>query len=111
MAKKIKGLGDVVKTVTDAVGVEQCPKCKQKQSWLNVNFAFNRPKPLTDEQKEMLKPKYSTENGISILTEEPNYLQVYNEAFNQDVQPEQFTGGVQKAILKKLNQLLNYDDK
>ena len=95
MAKKIKGLGDVVKTITDAVGIEQCPKCKQKQSWLNVNFAFNKPRMLTNEQK------------LRIETEP---LEVYNEAFSQDVQPEQFTGGVQKAILKKLNQLLNYEN-
>lgn len=95
MAKKIKGLGDVVKVVTDAVGIEQCPACKQKQSLLNVKFAFNKPRPLTQEQIERIET-------------EP--LEVYNEAFSQDVQPEQFTGGVQKAIIKKLNQLLNYEN-
>jgi hypothetical protein len=95
MAKKAKGIGDVVKIVTDAVGIEQCPTCKKNQSWLNVNFVFNKPKPLIDEQR---------------LRIESEPLQVYNEAFNQEVQPEQFTGGVKKAILKKLKQLQDYEN-
>lgn len=94
MAKK-KGLGDVIKAVTDAVGIEQCEGCKKRQDWLNVNFAFNKPKPLTEAQ-------------LLIIESEP--LQVYNEAFNQEVQPEQFTGGVKKAILKKLKQLQDYEN-
>jgi hypothetical protein len=95
MAKKVKGLGDAISVVTKAIGIEECEGCKKRKDYLNVNFAFNKPKPLTDEQK---------------LRVESEPLQVYNEAFNQEVQPEQFTGGVQKAIIKKLNQLLNYEN-
>lgn len=92
---KAKGLGDVIKAVTDAAGIEQCEGCKKRQDWLNVNFAFNKPKPLTKAQ-------------LLIIESEP--LKVYNEAFNQEVQPEQFTGGVKKAILKKLKQLQDYEN-
>lgn len=30
-----KGLGDTVKRVTDFLGIEQCPPCKQRQDALN----------------------------------------------------------------------------
>jgi hypothetical protein len=95
MEKKAKGIGDVISSVTKAIGIEECDGCKKRKDYLNVNFAFNKPKPLTDEQ---------------MLRIESDPLQVYNEAFNQEVQPEQFTGGVQKAILKKLKQLQDYEN-
>lgn len=110
MAKK-KGLGDVIKSVTDAVGIEQCEGCKKNQSWLNVNFAFNKPKPLTKAQRMALN-----EIGTTIIIDGkevemiPDYLKIYNDCFNQEVQPEQFTGGVKKAILKKLKQLQDYEN-
>lgn len=93
MAKKIKGAGDLIKVVTDAVGIEQCNGCKNRQDWLNVNFAFNKPKPLTEEQKQRIET-------------EP--LQVYNEAFNMNIEDKIFKDGVKKAILKKLNKLKDY---
>ena len=95
MAKKIKGVGDVISVVTKALSIEECEGCKKRKDYLNVNFAFNKPKPLTDEQRLR-------------INSEP--LKVYNEAFNQEVQPEQFTGGVKKAILKKLKQLQDYEN-
>lgn len=95
MAKKIKGAGDLIKVVTDAVGVEQCNGCKKRQDWLNVNFAFQKPMPLTEEQKQRIKT-------------EPR--QVYNEAFNTNIEEEQFVGGVKISILKKLNKLKEYEN-
>ena len=32
---RIEGLGDIIKRLTDAVGVPQCEGCKQRQQWLN----------------------------------------------------------------------------
>ena len=93
MAKKIKGAGDLIKVVTDAVGIEQCNGCKNRQDWLNVNFAFQKPTPLTEEQKQRIET-------------EP--LQVYNEAFNMNIEDKIFKDGVKKAILKKLNKLKDY---
>ena len=90
MAKK-KGLGDVIKAVTDAVGIKQCQNCKERQNELNIKFPFNRPTPLTDKQKARIET-------------EP--LQVYNEAFNQDLTEDAFIGGTKIAVLKKLNKLL-----
>jgi hypothetical protein len=92
--KKQSGLGDAIATVTEAIGVKPCNGCKERQSWLNVNFAFNKPKPLTEEQKARIET-------------EP--LQVYNEAFNMNIEEEMFKDGVKKAILKKLNKLKDYE--
>jgi len=94
MAKK-KGLGDIVKAVTDVIGIEPCEGCKKNKDWLNVNFAFNKPLPLTDLQKQRME-------------KEPR--EVYNEAFGTTIAEEQFIGGVRTSILKKLTKLLNYEN-
>jgi hypothetical protein len=90
MAKK-KGLGDVIKSITDAVGIKQCEDCKERQNELNVLFPFHKPTPLNDEQKARVET-------------EP--LKVYNEAFRQDLTEDAFTGGTKLAVLRKLNKLL-----
>lgn len=95
MAKKIKGAGDLIKVVTDAVGIEQCNGCKNRQDWLNVNFAFQKPTPLTEEQKQRIET-------------EP--LKVYNEAFRMNIEEYMFKDGVKKSILKKLNKLKDYEN-
>lgn len=92
--KKQSGLGDVISTVTEAIGVKPCNGCKERQSWLNVNFAFNKPKPLTEEQKARIET-------------EP--VEVFNEAFGMELKEEHLTDGVRKSINKKLLKLLNYE--
>lgn len=92
--RKAKGLGDIVESITEVIQIKKCKGCENRKQWLNVHFPFNRPTVLTEAQKELI---------------ESNPLQVYNEAFNSDVTDESFTGGVKKAILKKLNKLAEYD--
>ena len=111
MATKAKGLGDVISVVTKAIGIEECEGCKKRKDYLNINFAFNKPKPLSKIQRQALE-----EEGTKIIIDGtevdviPDYLSIYNDCFNQEVQPEQFTGGVKKAILKKLKQLQDYEN-
>ena len=66
--RTIKGLGDVVKAVTDAVGIEQCEGCKERQFTLNRSFTFKKPnKQITDTDKERLKnPDEKTINELYI---------------------------------------------
>ena len=94
MAKK-KGLGDIVKAVTKAIGIEDCEGCKKRKDWLNVNFAFGKPLPLTNEQRLR-------------IDKEPR--EVYNECFGTNIAEEQFIGGVETSILKKLNKLKDYEN-
>jgi hypothetical protein len=51
--KKPRGLGDVVKAVTDTLGIEQCDGCQERQFTLNRLFPFKRViKEMTDTDKE-----------------------------------------------------------
>lgn len=93
--KKQSGLGDTISAVTKFIGVKECNGCKERQSWLNVNFAFNKPKPLTEEQKARIET-------------EP--VEVFNEAFGMELKEEHLTEGVRKSINKKLLKLLNYEN-
>lgn len=50
------GLGDIIKIVTTAVGIEQCDKCKERQAQLNKAFPFTKvAKELTDDNILFLK--------------------------------------------------------
>jgi len=93
--KKQSGLGDVVAYVTEAIGIKPCDGCKERQNWMNVNFAFNKPKPLTEEQKTRIET-------------EP--VAVFNEAFGMELKEEHLTDGVRKAINKKLLKLKGYEN-
>lgn len=93
--RKAKGLGDIVESIIEVTNIKKCQGCENRKQWLNIHFPFNKPNILTDEQ-------------IAQIETDP--LQVYNDAFNSDIQIESFTGGVKKAILKKLNKLAEYEN-
>jgi hypothetical protein len=95
MAKKVKGVGDLISNITEAIGIEECKGCENKKHWLNINFPFHKPTPLTLGQKERIET-------------EP--LKVYNEAFGTDIDNEHFKGGVKASIIKKLTKLSNYEN-
>lgn len=94
---KTAGLGDVVKHIAAAVGIEPCEGCNKRGDFLNVNFAFNKPKHLTEAQRSLLITDPSDEN----------YIEVYNDAFKTDVQDP--VKGVLGSMKKKLNKLLEYE--
>jgi hypothetical protein len=39
----MRGAGDLVKRVTDWVGLKQCEPCKARQDWLNEKLPFRAP--------------------------------------------------------------------
>ena len=93
--RKSKGIGDVIETITEAVGIKKCNGCENRKQWLNLHFPFYTPKILTDEQKEQIE-------------KEP--LEVYNEAFNANLLKEHFTGAVKDKVIKKLKKLSEYEN-
>ena len=97
-AKKVKrqrasGVGDVIAKATEALGIVPCIDCEKRKDWLNVNFPFNKPKPLTKEQKESVK------NEIDLI-------EIYNDVFNSNI--EHPTENILNAIKGKLNKLSEF---
>jgi len=97
---KIKGAGDLVKTVTEAIGIKPCEGCKDRTAWMNLHFPFTKPRLLTDNEKDLVL------SGI-----DAELLEVYNNAFNQELEAEQFVGGVKKSVINKLHKLAEYNIK
>lgn len=62
----MQGLGDAIKAVTDTLGIEQCDKCKERQSKLNKLFPFKKAQKPTDEDMEFLNDVFSWYNGLPI---------------------------------------------
>lgn len=51
------GLGDVVKSITNAIGIETCTKCEERRKQLNKMFPWlraNEMQPLQGEDEELM---------------------------------------------------------
>jgi hypothetical protein len=80
--KSITGLGDVVKSITSALGIKQCEACKKRQETLNRLFPFSKNKeiePLTEREIEIL----DTMNRTRSLQQEhkAELFDAYNKRF------------------------------
>jgi hypothetical protein len=107
--KKIKGLGDAIATVTDALGIEQCDGCKKRQDRLNRFLPFGT-KDLTDEQKEYLKEFFASEQTELTTTQQKELIGIYFDVYQiKPFTPCTGCSGVWKSIIKKLNKL-NYEN-
>ncbi len=93
--EELKGLGDVISKVTEAVGIVPCEGCLKRKDFLNVWFPFKQPRPLTDEEKAAISKMETTE-----------YVKIYNDAFRTSIKDP--GENVLKAIIKKLNKLAEY---
>jgi len=52
--EKLEGLGDIVKRLTNAVGIKTCSKCEKRRKRMNKMF----PNPLKDrDSSQSLDPK------------------------------------------------------
>jgi hypothetical protein len=78
----VGGLGNMIKTVTSALGIPQCDKCKERQIQLNRLFPFSKNKeiePLTEREIEIL----DTMNRTRSLQQEhkAELFDAYNKRF------------------------------
>jgi hypothetical protein len=62
----MQGLGDAIKKVTDALGIEQCDECEKRQSKLNRLFPFKKAQQPTAEDMEFLNDVFSWYKGLPI---------------------------------------------
>jgi hypothetical protein len=103
--KKIKGLGDVVATITSAVGIEPCEGCKKRQEKLNRLFPIGTEELTEGEAKYLLKFFAS---GKTTLTQKDQneLLEIYFRVYR--IKPVTICSGcpgVWKSIIKKLKKL------
>lgn len=103
--KKIKGLGDVVATVTDALGIEQCEGCKSRQEKLNKLIPFGT-KDLSEEQKIYLQEFFANEPKEITPTQQKQLLDIYFDTYKlKPFEPCTGCSGVWISIIKKLKKL------
>ena len=103
--KKIKGLGDVVATVTSAVGIEPCEGCKKRQEKLNKLIPFGT-KDLIEEQKIYLQEFFANEPTELTPTQQKELIGIYFDAYQlKPFTPCTGCSGVWKSIIKKLKKL------
>ena len=62
----MQGLGDAIKSVTDALGIPQCSECEKRQSKLNRLFPFKKANKPTEEDIAFLSEVFSWYKGFPI---------------------------------------------
>lgn len=103
--KKIKGLGDVIATITDAVGIEPCEGCKKRQDALNKLVPFGT-RELTDDEKLYLQDFFSVEHNELTTKQQSELIGMYFDIYQvKPFVPCTGCSGVWKSIIKKLNKL------
>jgi len=106
--KNISGLGDVIASVTEAVGVKPCEGCNSRKDLLNVLFPFHRARPLTEAEYNRYgeiksKEEKSREEMLEIY-------ELYNSAFDTHLSYCGKDCGTTVNVLKRLNKLYdNYE--
>jgi|GWRWMinimDraft_12_1066020.scaffolds.fasta_scaffold07209_2 predicted NodU family carbamoyl transferase len=104
--KKITGLGDVIATVTEAVGIQPCDGCNERKLKLNKLFPIGT-KELSDEQYKYLTDFFAADYKEINTEQQIKLMDIYCYAYNyQAFEPCVNCSGVWKSILNKLNKLI-----
>lgn len=93
-SKKPEGLGDVVKSVTKATGIDKVVKflsgedcgCDERQKELNRLFNFGKPKCLLEGEYNYLSELFSKKRyGLNIKQRDEIYV-IYNRVFGTNLE-------------------------
>lgn len=107
--KKLKGLGDAIATVTEALGIEQCEGCKKRQETLNRLIPFGT-RELTENEKLYLQDFFSEERNELTPKQQSELIGIYFDVYQiKPFTPCTGCTGVWKSIIKKLKKL-NYEN-
>lgn len=102
--KKVKGVGDVIAKVTEAVGIVPCDGCNERKEKLNKLFPLGHEE-LTEDEKTYLKKYFA--NDELVLAQE--LLEIYFRVFRKTPQTiEKGNPGVWINASKKLKTI--YDE-
>ena len=93
-AKKPDGLGDVVKSITTATGIDKLVKfvagedcgCDERQKKLNDMFNFNKVKCFNEEEFEWLTDFLRVKRGSVNLEQRIKLYDIYNRVFGTKMQ-------------------------
>ena len=93
-AKKPDGLGDVVKSITTATGIDKLVKfvagedcgCDERQKKLNDMFNFNKVKCFNEEEFEWLTDFLRVKRGSVNLEQRIKLYEIYNRIFGTKMQ-------------------------
>ena len=100
--KKIKGLGDVVATITEAVGIEPCEGCNKRKEKLNQLFPFGIEE-FTEEERNYLGMFFESDKQELNATDQKQILDIYFRVFRvKPFDPCTNCSGVWKSIINKL---------
>jgi hypothetical protein len=100
---KIKGAGDVIKIITDTVGIEQCDGCEERQAKLNDAIPFTKQGKLTEMDCLTLK-RLVKENGLAEL-DKKFVTDLYNKVFDAK---EEHCASCNPITYQFLNKLWEY---
>lgn len=107
MARKkkepINGLGDAVKAVTNALGIETCDDCEVRRQKMNNMFSFlkNVQRDLTEEEIEKIELIASTKKVDDVVY----IINLVNQIFGTKYQPCNCPGLVKEHIDKLIIQI------
>lgn len=78
--RKIKGAGDVIKVVTNVLGIEQCDECLVRQEKLNKMFPFTKKaNTINNEDCEFVE----SIGRVIKADERRRFEQLYRDTFNE----------------------------
>lgn len=98
---KTKGLGDVVKIATDALGIEQCEGCVQRQELLNnlIPFGENDTSISDADRGVLLRLK---NKDVKSSTDRHYLFSLYNRVFKDNLKVCQCQDQINEMIEKLL---------
>ena len=111
--KKIRGAGDAISKVTQAIGLEECEGCSKRKDTFNLvtMFPFKKVTKMSDEDKEIFKKFLERENQKVITIDEAKViLDLYANSFHKRIEACNTCGGVYSSIIKQLTKLYNYEN-
>ena len=106
----MEGIGDVVKKITEFLGIEQCPRCIERQGKLNRWFPFKNPIYLNDEELLFLDDFFNWYSGLPLPIDKVNDIakaeQIWLRAFRVKTGSCKSCGvGYQNNFIKDLKKL------
>lgn len=105
-SKKITGVGDVIATITESVGIEPCDGCNKRKEKLNKLFPIGAL-DLEEEEREYLGTLFASNPPELTKENQRVMLNAYFRCYRvKPFEPCTNCSGVWKSIIKKLKKLL-----